>query len=188
GAPAGRRAPAGLVRLRPRASSPTGEGGAGRLLERDARPPADGALDSFGASAERRNVGRTEPLGIRTDLDAARRRLREQEAQHALDGPVDARAEVVHLARRSPLEEIPVAAHDVADVGESARRLEVADLHDRLLQRELDGGDLLREAGRREVRAATGAIVIECARPDDVEAVALEVLKPHQILRDLADR
>src|SRR5207237_7731017 len=154
------RRPAARPRLpRPAAylRSPIFEEVAPGLLERNAGAPADRLVDLLGAAAQHRDVRRPEACGVGPDLDAVERGLRHQKVQHALDRPVDAGAEVVDLARRPPLEQRPVALHDVAHVGEVPRGLEIAHAHERLTNPRLRLRDLLRDRRRGEGLAPTGA-------------------------------
>src|SRR6267143_1491901 len=162
--------------------SPIFEEIAERLLEGDTRRPADRMLDLLGATTERGHVGRTQAGGIRSDLDPLQLRARHEEVQHPLDGPVDAGAEIVDLARRAALEQRPVATHDVPHVGEVPRRLQIADQHHRLAKAGLRFRDLLGKARGGEGIASTRSGMVERARAHDVEAVALPVLEPHQVL------
>src|SRR5882672_4412213 len=120
--------PAPLARARGDALSPVLEQIGERLLERNRPAPAEVRLDLLAAAAQDRHVGGPEPGRVLADLDAGQRRLPDQEIQDALDRPVDAGAEVVDVARRAVLEQRPVAADDVAHVGEVTRRLEIADV------------------------------------------------------------
>src|SRR5262249_53088702 len=143
------------------------------LLERDHALPAQSLLDLLPTAAQHRDVGRPEPSWILANLDEPEHRPLGQEVEDPLDRPLHARAEVVHLARRAPLEESPVAAHDVADIGKIARRLEIAHVHDRLAQSRLHLGDLLREVRGGEGLAAPRPGVIERAGAYDVHSIAL---------------
>src|SRR6266542_4002174 len=134
------------------------------------------------------DVGRAQPGRVDLDRDALDRGLLEEEIQHLLDGPRAARAEIVHFAWLSLLQQQPVAADDVAHVGIVAPRLEIAHVDDGLPEAGLDLGDLLGEVGGHEDIAAPRPLVVEAARPDDRHAVALEVLVAHHVLGDLAHR
>src|SRR2546425_906145 len=158
------------------------------IFHRDPGSPADRRLDLVRAPPQHRHVGRTEPRLVGTDLNAADRGLCDQELKDALDGPVGAGAEVVDLAHAPALEQGPVAAHDVANIGEIAGGLEVTRGHHGFAQTRLDLGDLLREVRGGKGFASPGPGVVERARTDDVEPVALVVLVAHQVLRHLADR
>src|SRR2546427_8252890 len=170
-----------------RSLTPVPEQIAQRLLERDARLPAQ--LGQPAAIPDQhRHVRGPEARGVFADPDGRVDGLAEEEIEDFLDRPPATRAEVVARPGVARLEEQPVPAHDVAHVRVVADRLEVADEDRRLTPAGLDLGDLPGEVRRDEDVAPAWPLVVERSRAHDGQRVALEVLVGHQVLGDLAHR
>src|SRR6266850_2382681 len=118
--------PAASARGGPGPLPPVGEQVLQGALEGDLHLPAGRLLDLRRVPFEDHDVGRPQPARIRLDLDVSDAGLLEQEVQHLLDRPRPPRAQVVHFPRLAPLQERPVAADDVPDVGIVAPGREVA--------------------------------------------------------------
>src|SRR2546427_2735056 len=109
-----------------RSLTPVPEQIAQRLLERDARLPAQRGQPAA-ITDQHRHVRGPGARGVLADRDGRVDGLAEEEIQDLLDRPPATRAEVVDLPGLAPLEEQPVPAHDVAHVRVVADRLELAD-------------------------------------------------------------
>src|SRR5215510_11270908 len=137
------------------------------LGERKLRLPADRPLDAAGVAQEDRDIGRAQPRRILPHRDGAHGGLADEEVQNLADGPRFPRTQVVDLAGLAPLQEQPVAPHDVAYVREVALGLERAHMNDGLAEPGLDLRDLPGEVGRDEHVAAPGPLVVEGAAAHD---------------------
>src|SRR5262245_13860740 len=114
-----------------------------RTLEGNLGFPSRRLLDPGGIPFQDHDIRRTESSWISLDRDTFHRALRQEEIHDLLDGPRTPGTEVVDLAGFASLEQKPVAAHDVAHVGEIPARLEIADPHDGFAEPGLDLRDLL---------------------------------------------
>ena len=108
-----------------------------------------------------------------------------EDFEHAGQLHVAAGADVVDLAGLAFLDEQTVGADDVADVGEVADDVEVADL-DTGSQAALDFGDLAGEAGEGVEIGLAGARVVEGAGHEGGGAVGQAVLDAEQVDGGLA--
>ncbi len=98
-----------------------------------------------------------------------------------------AAAHVVDPAGPSPLDDGLVGPDRVADVGQVAPRVEVADHDHRFLKARLDARDLAREAGREERRVLSRPDVVEGSGDDDRQAELVEGAQRHPLLGELAE-
>src|SRR5882724_8560361 len=182
------RRPAASAGRRHRPLAPVREKIFERSLEGNLHFPAHGLPDLRRVSLQYHDVRGPQPRRIALDGDSFDPGLLQEEIEHLLDRPGATRTEVVDLTRLPPLQQPPVAAHDVADVGEISPRLQIPDEDDRLAEAGLDLGHLLGEVRGDEDLAATRSLVVEGARADDGQAIAHEVLVAHHVLGHLAHR
>ena len=108
-----------------------------------------------------------------------------EDVEHPGELDVAAGADVVDLAPLAALDEQPVGADDVADVGEVAHHVEVADL-DPGLPADLDLGHLPGEAADDINVSLAGTGVVERPGHDDVGAVGQVVLDAQDVGGGLA--
>ena len=99
-----------------------------------------------------------------------------KDAEDVADGDHAAGGDVVGEAGPAAFQQEGVGPHDVADVGEVAALVEVADADDGF-GAVGDGGDLGGEGGGDEIRGLSGADVVGRAGDHDVEAVVGGVQK-----------
>ena len=155
-----------------------------RLLDRVPRRPAGGGAELGGVGHEQGLVHRADAGRVDADLDRDAGQGRE-DLEGVREPGAPAGAEVVDLARRRPFGQEAVGADDVADVGEVADDVEVADL-DARPGPGLDLGDLPGQAAEHVAGRLPGAGVVERAGHHDVGAVGEEVLDAQQVGRPLA--
>jgi len=177
----------GGVLLAAEAGSPVIEQIFEGLFEGDGGFPIRGEADLFGAAVEHGNVGGAEAGGILADLDFPGDGLGEEEVEDFLDGPGATGAEVVDLAGFTALQEEPIAADNITDVGVVAAGFKIADLEDGFASAEFDFGDLAGKVGGDENFTTAGAFVVEGAGTDAGDAVVSEVLEAEVILGNFAD-
>src|SRR6266516_774598 len=163
------------------ARAPVLEHVAQRLLEGDGGVPPGGLHEFRMVAEEDRHVAGAEPRRVLAHLDL-RLGHPEQQVEHLADAPGAPAAQVVDLAALALLERQPVAAHDVAHVGEVALGLEVADRQHRRLAALLDVGDLLGEVRGHEHRPAPRPLVVEPAGAHAVHLPRHPVLVAEQVL------
>src|SRR5438309_1618022 len=95
------------------------------------------------AEAARRRLGSVGSSGrILLDRDRTNAGFPEQEVEDLLDRPGAARGKVIDLAGLALLQQEPVAADDISDVGVVAAGGEIADMDHGLATSGLDLGDL----------------------------------------------
>src|SRR5687768_5605832 len=163
------------------------EHGAKRFVERRPRPPAGRLVDL--ARVPRGSAVLRWPQARRVlgDLDSDAGEL-DQAFEQRSHRSLLARTDVVDLAADTALQQREIAAHDVANVGEVARDVDVADRDDRRTKACADLRDLADERGDRELLPLSRTDMVERSRNDDALVARQRPLATERLRRDLADR
>src|SRR5687768_5273145 len=117
------------------------------LLDGDARGPAGVVREAARIAEQERQIVRPQARRVGPDLDG-RFRLPHQRLEQIADAEGFTAADVIGAAGLPFLHQQPVSAHGVADVGDVAPRVEVADFQHGLTKAGLRFDNLPREAGR----------------------------------------
>src|SRR5690606_26337401 len=145
-----------------------------RLAQVNLRLPSGVGLQAGGAAVEHRQFGWPHALrvvaALHLDAGDVNQRVEQVVNGDRLPGGDD-----VVAARLAALGQALVGADDVAHVAEVALGVEVAHAHLRRAHPQGDGGKLAGEIGDDEARLLAGANVVEGARLDDGQLVALPV-------------
>ena len=154
------------------------------LLDRESGLPAGRGAELGGVGDEQGLIDGADPGGVDEDLDRPAGE-RGEDVQGVGELRAAAGAEVVNLAGGPFFDQEAVAPDDVADVGEVADDVEVADL-DAGLPARLDLGHLSGQGAQDVGGRLPGAGVVERPGHHDVGPVRQEVLDPEQVGGGLA--